>query len=244
MEAARTMTIVIGKLILLVACLLFFAPTFLWAQDSSTVTELDPSIAVAVDLPKRFRFDLYAGKEKSDELASARAKIGLGVSFRVKPIFKRLLDAADSDKQHLLVVGAIYEYSRASEEDTTSIEHRLMLDATLRYDLPKKLLLSNRNRFEFRWVNGDYHLRYRNRPALERSFKLYKRNITPYVASELFWDQRYKKLNIYKFTSGVQVPVFRRTSVEFFYERQYCSTCATRDTNIFGLNLNFYFHKK
>ena len=238
------MTIVIGKLILLVACLLFFAPTFLWAQDSSTVTELDPSIAVAVDLPKRFRFDLYAGKEKSDELASARAKIGLGVSFRVKPIFKRLLDAADSDKQHLLVVGAIYEYSRASEEDTTSIEHRLMLDATLRYDLPKKLLLSNRNRFEFRWVNGDYHLRYRNRPALERSFKLYKRNITPYVASELFWDQRYKKLNIYKFTSGVQVPVFRRTSVEFFYERQYCSTCATQDTNIFGLNLNFYFHKK
>lgn len=238
------MAISFEKIILTVACFLFFAPTFIWAQDSSTVTELDPSIAVAVDLPKRFRFDLYAGKEKSDELASARTKIGVGVSFRVKPIFKRLLDAADSDKQHLLVLGTIYEYSRASEQDTTSIEHRLMLDATLRYDLPKKLLLSNRNRFEFRWVNGDYHLRYRNRPALERSFKLYKRNITPYLASELFWDQRYKKLNIYKFSSGVQVPVFRRTSLEFFYERQHCTTCATENTNIFGLNLIIAFSLK
>jgi len=238
------MTIAIGKLILTVACFLFLAPVFLWAQDSSTVTEFDPGIAVAVDLPKRFRFDLYAGQEKSEELASARKKVGVGISFRVKPIFKRLLDAADSDKQHLLVWGAIYEYSRASEQDETSIEHRLMLDATLRYDLPKKFLLSNRNRFEFRWVNGDYPLRYRNRPDLKRSFKLFKRNITPYVAAELFWDQRYKKLNIFKFSSGVQVPVFRRTSIDFFYERQHCTTCATENTNIFGLNLNIAFSLK
>ncbi len=238
------MTFSIGKPLLTVACFLLFAPVFLWAQGSSTVTEFDPGIAVAVDLPQRFRFDLYAGQEKSEELASARTKIGVGISFRAKPMFKRLLDAADSDKQHLLVLGMIYEYSRASEQDDTSIEHRLMLDATLRYDLPRKLLLSNRNRFEFRWVNGDYHLRYRNRPALERSFKLFKREVTPYVASEIFWDQRYKKLNIYKFTSGVQVPVYRRTSVEFFYERQHCTTCGTKNTNIFGLNLIIAFKLK
>lgn len=238
------MTISFGKIILFGAAFLCLASISVLGQDSNAVTEFDPGIAVAVDLPKRFRFDLYAGREKSDELRTAKDKIGAGISFRIKPKFKRLLDAADSDKQHLLVVGAIYEYSVANEQEQTSREHKIMLDATLRYDLPKKFLLSNRNRIELRWVNGDNHIRYRNRPALERSIKLYKRDITPYIASEIFWDQRYKKWNIYKFSSGVQVPVFRRTVLEFFYERQYCSTCGTKDTNIFGLNYTIAFSLK
>ena len=234
----------IGNIIAFAAFFFFVGAVRTDGQDSSTVTELDPAVTVAIDLPKRFRFDLYAGREKSDEIASARDKIGVGISIRLRPKFKRLLDAADSDKQHLLVLGTVYEYSKAAEADDISIEHRLMLDATLRYDFPKKFLLSNRNRLEFRWVNGDYHLRYRNRPALERSVKVYKRNITPYIATEVFWDQRHKKFNIFKFTGGVQVPVFRRTSLEFLYERQYCSTCATTNTNIFGLNLNIAFSVK
>lgn len=238
------MIIAIGKLILNGACFICFVSTIVSAQELGTVTEFDPGISVAVDLPKRMRLDVYAGREKSEEIGAAKNKIGVGISIRAKSKFKRLLDAADSDKQHLLVVGAIYEYSVASEQNSISREHKLMLDATLRYDLPGKLLLSNRNRFEFRWVNGDYHLRYRNRPAVERSLKFYKRDITPYIASELFWDQRYKKLNMYKFTTGVQVPVYRRTSVEFFYERQYCTTCGTRNTNIFGVNLIIAFKLK
>lgn len=238
------MTLTFGKINLFGAALICLLPIFISGQDSGTVTEVDPGVAVQIDLPKRFRFDLYAGRENSDEIQAAKEKIGAGISFRVKPLFKRLLDAADSDKQHLLVLGAIYEYSRASEQGETSREHKIMLDATLRYDLPKKLLLSNRNRFELRWVNGDRHLRYRNRSAIERSIKLYKRNISPYLAAEIYRDQRYKKWNIYKFSAGVQVPVFRRTSLEFFYERQYCSTCGAKDTNIFGLNYNIAFSLK
>lgn len=238
------MTKTFGTLILFGAAFIFFAPILSSAQNPDVVTEFDPSITLAVDLPKRFRFDLYTGQEKSEELGAKKSKIGAGVSFRVKPIFKRLLDAADSDKQHLLVWGAIYEYSVAKENEATSLEHKIMLDATLRYDLPNKFLLSNRNRVELRWVNSDFHFRYRNRPAVERSFKLYKRDITPYLAAEAFWDQRYKKWNVFKFSSGVQVPVFRRTVLELFYERQHCNTCATKDTNIFGLNYIIAFSLK
>ncbi len=238
------MTKCFGKLIVFGAAFLCIAPISLSAQNPDVVTEFDPGITLAVDLPKRFRFDLFAGQEKSEEVGSKKNKVGAGVSFRIKPAFKRLLDAADSDKQHLLVLGAIYEYSVAKENEATSLEHKIMLDATLRYDLPKKFLLSNRNRVELRWVNGDNHFRYRNRPLVERSFKLYKRDFTPYVAVEAFWDQRYKKWNIFKFSSGVQVPVFRRTVLEFFYERQHCNTCGTKDTNIFGLNYIIAFSLK
>lgn len=224
--------------------LLTAGSTGLFGQSSGAVTELDPAVAVALEVSPKVRLDFYAGREKSDEIQAGREKFGAGISFRLKPVFKRFLDSVDTDKQHLLVLGAIYEYSIASEPDATSKEHKLMLDATLRYAFKYDLLLSNRNRLELRWVNGDYHFRYRNRPMLERPFRVVKRDITPYLASEVFWDQRYRKWSMVKFTAGVVVPVFRRTSLEFLYERQHCVTCADANTNIFGVTLNIALRTK
>jgi hypothetical protein len=209
-----------------------------YGQGTGAVTEIDPGIAVGLEVNPKIRLDFYAGREKSEEIEAAKDKIGVGVSFRMKPLFKRFLESVDSDKQHLLVLGTIYEYSIASEPGATTKEHKLMFDATLRYAFKYDLLLGVRNRLELRWVNGDYHFRYRNRPMLERPFRLWKRDVTPYIAAEAFWDQRYSKWNMFKGTAGVVVPLYRRTSLEFLYERQHCITCADVNTNIFGLTLN------
>lgn len=159
-------------------------------QGTHAITELDPAIAVAIEVNSKMRVDLYAGREKSEEIKTGKEKVGAGISFRFKPVFKRFLDALDTDKQHLLVLGTIYEYSKASEPSATSIEHKVMIDGTLRYMLPCDLQLSNRNRLEIRWVNGNYHYRYRNRPMLEKPVKIAKRDVTPYLAAKVFWDQR------------------------------------------------------
>ena len=213
-------------------------------QSSGAVTETDPGIGVSIDLPKRVRLDFYAGREKSEETGSGKTKVGAGVSLRLKPAFKRFLDSFDTDKQHLVVLAATYEYSYASEPNEIKREHKLMADATVRYNLPRDFLLSNRNRFEFRWVNGDFHLRYRNRPSVERPFKIRKRDVTPYIAAETYWDQRYSEWNMFKFITGVQIPLYRRMSIEALYERQHCTTCTDTNTNIFGLNLNIAFKRK
>jgi hypothetical protein len=226
------------KALLIPSILLSVLAIMAHGQSTSTITELDPAIAVAIELNKKVRLDLYAGREKSEEIESGKDKIGAGISFRVKPIFKRFLDAIDTDKQHLVVFGATYEYSVATEKTARSIEHKVMLDATLRYTLPHDLLLSNRNRSELRWVNGKYHFRYRNRPMLELPLKLRKRDLTPYVATEAYWDQRYHKWNLFKFSAGLGVPIARRVSLDFLYERQHCVTCTDANTNIFGLTLN------
>ncbi len=206
-------------------------------QAPPTVTELDPSVTVLIDLPKQTRIQFYAGSEKSEEISSRKEKVGVGFSVRLKPLHKGFLDSFDTDKQHLLVLGAVYEFSRATEQEEVKDEHKLMLDVTVRYELPKKILLSDRNRFENRWVNGDYHFRYRNRPSLERPLKIRKREFTPYLASEAYWDQRYTKWNMLKFSGGVTFPVVRRLSLDLFYERQHCTTCADPNTNIFGVDL-------
>lgn len=236
MRASVEMAIRRSSLVL--PALLIVLVTTVRGQRTPAITEVDPTIAVGIELNKKVRVDLYAGREKSEEIESGKSKVGAGVSFRVKPFFKRFLDAVDSDKQHLLVVGVTYEYSIAREKTARSIEHKIMVDATLRYAFPHNLLLSNRNRSELRWVNGNYHFRYRNRPMLEMPVRIRKRDVTPYVAAEVFWDQRYHRWNIFKFSTGVVVPLAKRISLESLYERQHCLTCADQNTNIFGLTLN------
>jgi hypothetical protein len=213
-------------------------------QDRAIVTELDPGVGIAVDLTPRVRLDFFAGSEKSEELAARKLKVSAGASFRAKPLLKGFLDDPDTDKQHILVIGTAYEYSRASESGVTTNEHRIILDGTGRYAFARKFLLNDRNRFEFRFINGSYSFRHRNRLMLERPIKVGKRKLTPYGAAEAFWDQRFGKWSQFKFTGGVQIPFIRRSSFDLFYERQHCVTCTDPHTNIVGLTFNLYLRRK
>ncbi len=229
---------------MLAPALVFTLASILFGQNSDAVTELDPGLGIGVDVSRRVRLDFFTGREKSDELDSGKWKVSAGVSIRTKALFKSFLDNLDSDKQHVLVVGATYEYSRASEAGVKAIEHKIMLDATARYAFRGHFLLSNRNRFEFRWIDKEYRFRYRNRLMLERTMKIKKFKFTPYGAAEAFWDQKFDKWNQFRFTGGAQIPLFRRTSIDLYYERVRCTTCANPNTNVFGATLNIFFKRK
>jgi hypothetical protein len=233
-----------GKTVVFLSVLVFLAAIEMAGQDRSVPAEVDPGLGIAIDLNRRVRLDFFTGREKSEELATSKWKVSGGLSYRIRPLFKNFLDSLDSDKQHVLVIGAAYEYSRAAEAGATTHEHRLMLDATGRYAFPRKVLMNDRSRFEFRWINGIYHFRYRNRLMFERPVKIKAIRLTPYGAAEAFWDQRFGKWNQFKFTSGVQIPFIRRSSFDLFYERQHCVTCADAHTNIVGLSLNLYLRRK
>ena len=214
------------------------------AQDRRVVTELDPGLNVALDLDSRLRLDIYTGRERSEELSTSKQKVGGGISYRLKSEIPTFLDALDQDKHHVLVIGAFYEFSKAREAEATTYEHKVWLELTARYGFKGTLLGSDRSRFEFRWINGDYHWRFRNRLMLERPFEVKKQKfLSPYLAAEAFWDQRYNKWNIFKFTTGIQIPFIRRSSFDLYYERQYCVTCSDPKTNIFGLAFNLYLRR-
>lgn len=214
------------------------------AQDQHVVTEVDPGIGIAIDLDRRFRLDFFAGREKSEELESSKAILSGGLSFRTKPVFKSFLDNVDSDKQHVLVAAVTYEHSRASEAGEKTIEHKLMFDGTARWEFPNKVLMNNRNRVEFRWVNGEYRFRYRNRLMAERPLKIKRLQPSPYVSAEAYWDKHYERWSQFRFTGGVTVPMIKRSSLDLFYQRQHCITCADAQTNIFGVTLNLYLRRR
>jgi len=227
----------------LLALLLLIVPACIRAQNPPTPFEFDPGVTVAVDLNRLVRLDFATGREKNEDLASARWRAAAGISFRIKPLSTAISDLIDSDKQHRWVFGAGYEYSKTSAAQVR-IEHRVLLEATFRYDLPFKVLLTNRNRFELRWVDNGFHVRYRNKLMFERPIRFDRLKLTPMGAAEAIWDQRYNNWNTFKFIGGTQVRLIRHTSVDLLYERQHCVICSEPNTNIFSVSFNVFFLRK
>ena len=96
------------------------------------------------------------------------------------------------------------------ETDEPFKEHRLVTEQTLRQMPPGDLLLSDRNREDFRFVNGDFSFRYRNRVTIERELHLLKRRtVTPYVSGEMFYDTRYNIWNRNRLAVGIQTSLRR-----------------------------------
>ena len=230
--------------LLFTAMTCFMLATVAAGQGRTTVGEFDPGVTVDLDLGKPFRLDFYTGREKSEEVSASKWKIGGGGSFRLKPVFKSFLDDLDTDKQHVLVIRAGYEYSRASEDGITKITHTTMLDATLRYSFKGKILMSDRNRFELRWVNTAPDMRYRNRLLFHRPFRLLRLRVTPFAGAEAYWDDRRNKWNLFRYTTGVEVPFFKHMTIDVRYEREHCVTCPDPNTNVVAVNLNTFLRFK
>ena len=213
------------------------------AQDHRVARQFDPQITIDLDAG-RFRYDIYVGREKSEELEAGDTIFGAGASFRVKPLFKTFIDNLDTDKQHVVVVRVGYEYRHAGESGLTADTHTGMVDGTFRWGFPKKILMSDRNRAEMRWVEGDPSFRYRNRLQFERPFTLFKRKISPYASGEAFWDSRFRSWNKFRYTGGVEFHTFWKSTLDLSYTRERCVTCADPHTDILGLNLKFFFKLK
>jgi hypothetical protein len=215
------------------------------AQEPTTRRELWPEIDVYINVKPKVRLYLLGTVSKSVEDGEPRnaqgyeAQIGVHVDYI-------------PNKHLILRTGYRYGTSVGSNGDPFK-EHRLLTEQTLRQLLPGDLLLSDRNREDFRFVNGDFSLRYRNRVTLEREFHLLKgRTIIPYVSGEIFYDTRYNIWNRNRLAVGVQQSLRRgplqkmllpkrQVFLDLYYMRQNDSRAEIQHVNAVGAVLVFYF---
>ena len=215
------------------------------AQEPTTRKEFWPEIDVYITVKPKVRLYLTGTVSKSvedGELRNAQGYEGqIGVHVDYIP-----------NKHVILRTGYRYGTSVGSNSEPFK-EHRLLTEQTLRELLPGDLLLSDRNREDFRFVNGDFSFRYRNRVTLEREVHLFKgRTITPYVSGEIFYDTRYNTWNRNRFAVGVQQSLLRgplrkmllpqrQVTLDLYYMRQNDSRSDTKHVNAIGAALTFYF---
>jgi uncharacterized protein DUF2490 len=164
-------------------------------QQSDTRKEVWPEVDVYVPLDEKVRlFFLFTISKAEETKSNLEGQFGAHVDYTVN---KRL------------VLRAGYRYGFSLTEDDPFTEHRPITEQTFRQPLPLKILLSDRNREDFRFVNGDFSFRYRNRVMLEREFQLPRRSITPYGSAEVYHDSRFRVWNRNRLTAGVQIQLKR-----------------------------------
>jgi len=215
------------------------------AQESVTRNEFWPEIDVYVKVKPKVRLYLIGTISKSVEDGEIRnaqsfaAQIGAHVDYIPNDHFN---------------LRAGYRFGTSvGDAGSPYKEHRILTEQTLRKLLPGDLLLSDRNREDFRFLSGDFSFRYRNRVTIEREVHLFKgRTITPYASAEIFYDTRYNAWNRTSFAIGFQQSLRRgplrrmllperQIILDLYYMRQNDTRSETQHVNAFGAALAFYF---
>lgn len=212
-------------------------------QSSTAATEVWPKLTAAVELGTRTRIQLWGEKQNGEDFDFNQWKVGAIVSYRTKRRLKAHEDEVDEENKHNLVVAGGYEYLQTDQNNGTKREHRVIVQATPRYDPLAGILLQDRNRVEFRWIDGSFSARYRNKLTAQRSFKASAFRFTPYASGELFYDGRHHAWNQNQYGFGMQLPYKKRLMFDTYYLRQNCTTCSQDPLNVFGVTLNLYFRR-
>jgi hypothetical protein len=211
------------------------------AQTSSTSGEFWPEIDVRAQIRSNVRLSAFGGLKEGEEFPFQQWNAGAGLGYQWNRISGPHRLNLDRDKEHHLVVAAGYESLRTIQSGKDSEEHRVGVEATPRHRPFAWLLLEDRNRFEFRWVNGEYSTRYRNRVTAEHDLCVNGLRFTPFVSAEFFYGVQKSAWQKQQYAGGFRVPYDRFLAVELYYLRQDCPTCGPAHLNVAGLKVNLYF---
>jgi hypothetical protein len=218
-----------------------FATWSVLAQDSETKKELWPEIDVYVPLNEKFRLFFLATVTKARETRdSFEGQLGAHVDY-----FWR---------DHLSFrVGYRYGSSLGDSDDPFR-EHRIITEQSFRKKTKWSIQLTDRNRQDWRWVNGDFSFRYRNRITAEKEFRLWGRPVTPYGSAEAFYDSRFSTFNRYRFATGVQYTLRKHRSneplllllrkqrvLDIYYLRQEDTRSQPKHVNAIGISFAIHF---
>ncbi len=144
--------------------------------------------------------------EDSDE---QELQVGSTITFPVSTFKAAEAKSAEEKGRQYLRGGVGYRFitSLYAEGDAYR-EHRGILELTPRFYLPYGIVVSDRNRVDLRWIDGeDFSTRYRNRVTVEREFRLQRRAFSIYVSAEMFNDSRFEGWDRRRLDVGVRLPL-------------------------------------
>ncbi len=210
-------------------------------QSQTAETEVLPEVDALIELPSHLRVLTFAGLEQGVGYPYQQWYAAAAFGYQFKPILRPHLENIDPDKEHHLVFGGGYEFLRTVQSGKLKQEERLVIEATPGFRVPADLLVRDRNRIEFRWIDGKYSTTYRNMLTVERDFVVQGFRFTPFGSVEVFYDGAKHSWNEEWYTAGVQWPYKRVVMLETYYRRENCPTCKPAYWNGAGVTLHFFF---
>jgi hypothetical protein len=215
-------------------------PASALAQTSES--EIWPQVQAFVSLNSETRVFLLSSFRANADDGDWQGSFGIHLDIALKPAFRRELRfKQDSFGKRLLFFRGGFRYI-TSLSGQPHLEHRWLVELNSRYPLPGKVVVSDRNRGELRFISRQtFSTRYRNRLQIERESSFGPVLLTPYVNGELFYDTRYDIWNRNRYSAGVRIPAGNTLTVDAYYLRQNDSRSNPPHINAFGLTFNLYF---
>lgn len=212
--------------------------------QSLTENQARPEADLHVQLPSNLRLLTLAGLEQASGYPYQQEYAAVGLGYQFKAILKTHFENIDPDKEHHLVFGGGYEVRRTVQSGKIKHEGRAVIELMPGLRPLSWLLLRDRNRVEFRWIDGKYSTRYRNRLSMETDIVAHGYRFTPFASAEAFYDVPTQSWNQAYFSAGVDWPRKRLFMLETYYRRENCPTCNPSHWNVGGATLNLYLRNK
>ena len=150
-----------------------------------------------------------ASLKQNQDSDEQELQVGSTIRFPISTFEAAEAKSAEEKGRQYLTGGVGYRFItslRAEGDDYR--EHRGILELTPRFYLPYGIVVSDRNRVDLRWIDGqDFSTRYRNRVTVEREFLLQGRAFSVYVSAEVFNDSRFEGWDRRRLDVGVRLPL-------------------------------------
>jgi Protein of unknown function (DUF2490) len=220
-----------------------------YAQPSSKAQEVWPSVDVYYRLNPKMRLYATAAGTKKDESSYSDAAFGVffdyfGYAF--SPV-KRIVRSGHADSlpgQYLWLRGG-YQYSATppSSEDPFK-ENMLVTEANSRFYLPFTVLMTIKNRFDWRSKNGEFNGRYRPRLMLEKDLHTEYMFFTVSAFGEYFLNFGNPDVNRFRTQLGVEFRVTKRFNYEVYWNHQFANQPEVPEVDAFGMTIKAYLQYK
>jgi hypothetical protein len=209
--------------------------------ESSQEAQFLPEIDAYLTLNPNVRANIQA-KDTRDGGDPTQAEIGPSVEIYLKPLIKlrdiTLFDLDDA-KARPLVLAAGYRYLSSPTNPPTN---RVPLEATTHFPIKALLLLTDRNRADLDWSNGNFKWRYRNMLSFQRTLPIRSYHLIPYASAEFYYQSQYRKWSTTELYAGSLFPLGKHFQLKAYYEHQNnTGKRPNQQLHGVGLALNMYF---
>jgi hypothetical protein len=136
--------------------------------------------------------------------------------------------------------GYYYSVTPPGSKDPVT-ENTIVTEANSSFHLPYDILLTNKNRFDWRIVNGDFQPRYRTRLTFEKDMHTDYLYFTPYFYGEYFANLNISHANRFRLCAGAELKVASHLNFESYYLHQFRNNDNVAAVNAIGSMLKFYF---
>lgn len=234
------------KAIYIVIILLYAFP--LMAQDSTGARKEGwPELNVYYSFNNKWRLFAMVSVTRLRTSDYTDGSTGIYVDYFANSSLRQkfMPQLKDSSRGYYLWLRMGYYYSSTPPKSVNPVkEHTIATEANLRFHLPMDILLTNKNRFDWRFVNSDFKARYRPRLTFEKDMQTQYLYFTPYLYGEYFVNFTESGSNRFRLCIGLEIKVALYVNFESYYLYQYRNGDNVDAVSAVGLALKFYLNRQ